>query len=40
MSRGAWLKTVLLIGFGVLLALAWWGWTQGGLSLLQTGMSC
>ena len=27
-------------GLGLLLALAWWGWTRGGLALLQTGMSC
>ena len=40
MSRGAWLKIALLIGLGLLLALAWWGWTRGGLALLQTGMSC
>lgn len=23
---------------GLLLALAWWGWRQGGLVLLQLGM--
>lgn len=23
----------------LLLALAWWGWHQGGLALLQLGMS-
>ncbi|WP_349616791.1 hypothetical protein [Azotobacter salinestris] len=23
---------------GLLLALAWWGWRQGGLALLQLGM--
>lgn len=36
MSRfGPW-----LIGLGacVLLALAWWGWHQGGLALMQLGM--
>jgi len=36
MSRvGPWL---LAIGAGVLLALAWWGWHQGGLALMQLGM--
>lgn len=40
MSRAAWLKTALLLGLGLLLALAWWGWSQGGLALLQMGMSC
>lgn len=23
---------------GLLLALAWWGWRQGGLALLQLGL--
>ncbi|WP_300730191.1 hypothetical protein [Pseudomonas sp.] len=23
---------------GLLLALAWWGWHQGGLALMQLGM--
>ncbi len=31
------LFTALLLG--LLLALAWWGWRQGGLALLQPGMS-
>lgn len=38
--KGCWLRALLLIGFGLLLALAWWGWSAGGLALLQTGMSC
>lgn len=40
MNRAAWLKTALLLGLGLLLALAWWGWSKGGLALLQMGMSC
>jgi hypothetical protein len=28
-----------LLAAGLLLALAWWGWRQGGLALLQLGMS-
>jgi hypothetical protein len=31
---------VLLVGLGLLLALAWWGWSRGGLALLQIGMVC
>ncbi|SDH93601.1 hypothetical protein SAMN05216272_104256 [Pseudomonas panipatensis] len=23
---------------GLLLALAWWGWSQGGLALLEAGL--
>lgn len=30
----------LLLGLGLLLALAWWGWSRGGLALLQMGMVC
>lgn len=40
MSRVAWLKAMLLLGLGMLLALAWWGWSRGGLAVLQTGMTC
>ncbi|WP_375738925.1 hypothetical protein [Pseudomonas boanensis] len=25
--------------FALMLALGWWGWQQGGLALLQLGMS-
>lgn len=25
---------------GGLLALAWWGWQQGGLALMQLGIHC
>ncbi|WP_263864150.1 hypothetical protein [Pseudomonas sp. PDM14] len=37
-SRGL---TLLGLAGGVLmiLVLAWWGWQQGGLALLQLGMS-
>ncbi|MGQ7957158.1 hypothetical protein ACUTAF_05470 [Pseudomonas sp. SP16.1] len=27
-----------LLAAGLLLALAWWGWRQGGLALLQLGV--
>lgn len=27
-----------LLAAGLLLALAWWGWRQGGLGLLQLGV--
>ncbi len=37
MSRTAGFGVVLAVG--LLLALAWWGWSQGGLALLQLGMS-
>jgi hypothetical protein len=30
--------TVLAVG-ALLLALVWWGWHQGGLALMQLGMS-
>ncbi|MGE7957187.1 hypothetical protein ACQKQA_11435 [Pseudomonas sp. NPDC089530] len=37
MSRSAlrWAGLALVVG---LLALAWWGWHQGGLALMQLGM--
>jgi hypothetical protein len=36
MSRvGPWL---IVAGAAALLALAWWGWHQGGLALMQLGM--
>lgn len=38
MSRKALASGGLLL-FAALLALAWWGWSQGGLALLQMGMS-
>lgn len=25
---------------GLLLALVWWGWQQGGLALMQLGFNC
>ncbi|WP_280525861.1 MULTISPECIES: hypothetical protein [Pseudomonadaceae] len=37
MRRGwVWLGGAALLA--VLLALAWWGWQNGGLALLQLGM--
>ena len=37
------MSRTLLAGGGLLLlavlALAWWGWSHGGLALLQIGMS-
>ena len=36
MSRTA-LAGLALVG-ALLLALAWWGWSRGGLALLQLGM--
>lgn len=38
MSRGWITGVALAMGFGLLLALAWWGWRQGGLALLQLGV--
>jgi hypothetical protein len=36
MSRvGPWL---IALGAAALLAVAWWGWHQGGLALMQLGM--
>ncbi len=36
MSRiGPWL---IAAGAGLLLVVAWWGWHQGGLALMQLGM--
>lgn len=29
----------LLLGAGLVIALVMWGWRQGGLALLQLGMS-
>lgn len=33
-----WPRIILLAGTALLLALAWWGWQQGGLALMQLGM--
>ncbi|UVE16528.1 hypothetical protein NVV93_13005 [Pseudomonas sp. LS44] len=35
-ARGGW--AALLSVAVILLALAWWGWQQGGLALMQLGM--
>ena len=32
------LAVVVALALGALLALAWWGWRQGGLRLLMPGM--
>ena len=36
--RRAWPWLAGTAALGLLLALAWWGWQQGGLALLQLGM--
>jgi hypothetical protein len=38
MSR-YWPRLAITALGGTLLALAWWGWQQGGLALMQLGMS-
>ncbi|MGP0175035.1 hypothetical protein ACSVIJ_24565 [Pseudomonas sp. NCHU5208] len=38
MKRRALTFAALAAGLGLLLALAWWGWHQGGLALLQLGV--
>lgn len=38
MSRRPALFGAALLAAGLLLALAWWGWRQGGLALLQLGL--
>ncbi|WP_311886253.1 MULTISPECIES: hypothetical protein [unclassified Pseudomonas] len=30
---------ITALGGAALLALVWWGWQQGGLALMQLGMS-
>ena len=39
MKRLPGLRLAVTAVLALLLALAWWGWQQGGLSLLQPGMS-
>ncbi|HGM5580176.1 TPA: hypothetical protein ACKP22_001853 [Pseudomonas putida] len=34
----AWLRGLLAAATLLVLALAWWGWHQGGLALMQLGM--
>ncbi|WP_277761267.1 hypothetical protein [Pseudomonas sp. A34-9] len=38
MSR-LWPRIVIIALGAALLALVWWGWHQGGLALMQLGMS-
>ncbi|MFJ7315022.1 hypothetical protein ACIQVE_20125 [Pseudomonas sp. NPDC098747] len=38
MSR-LWPRIAFTALAGALLALVWWGWHQGGLALMQLGMS-
>ncbi|WP_263596578.1 hypothetical protein [Pseudomonas sp. FEN] len=39
--RAFWSRLLALTVIALLLALAWWGWRQGGLALMQLGMgSC
>ncbi|CAE6913771.1 MULTISPECIES: hypothetical protein [Pseudomonas] len=38
MSSKVTLCAAVALGLGALLALAWWGWRQGGLALLQLGV--
>jgi hypothetical protein len=33
-------RIVLVAVCALLLALAWWGWHQGGLALMQLGGAC
>lgn len=33
-----WSRLLALAVIALLLALAWWGWHQGGLALMQLGM--
>ena len=35
-----WPRLVLVTVCALLLALAWWGWHQGGLELMQLGGAC
>nr|WP_314527831.1 hypothetical protein [uncultured Pseudomonas sp.] len=34
-----WPRFALVAAGALLLALAWWGWQQGGLALMQLGMA-
>jgi TRAP-type C4-dicarboxylate transport system permease small subunit len=36
--RRALLALAVALALGALLALAWWGWQQGGLALLMQGL--
>ncbi|MDM9653275.1 hypothetical protein QM298_13670 [Pseudomonas mendocina] len=38
MNRQVVTLSAVALGFGLLLTLAWWGWRQGGLALLQLGV--
>jgi len=37
--NGLWPRFALVAAGALLLALAWWGWQQGGLALMQLGMA-
>ncbi|MGF6690552.1 hypothetical protein M2318_000596 [Metapseudomonas resinovorans] len=37
-QRLGWALGALVLG--LLLALVWWGWQQGGLALMQLGFNC
>ncbi|MDP3976838.1 MAG: hypothetical protein Q8P85_02400 [Pseudomonas sp.] len=38
MKTEYWLSSALLMLVATLLALAWWGWGQGGLAFMQLGL--
>ncbi|MGE8297869.1 MAG: hypothetical protein ACN6PH_20320 [Pseudomonas sp.] len=38
MKRKVLTLSAVALGAGLLLVLAWWGWRQGGLALLQLGV--
>ncbi|EJN18834.1 hypothetical protein PMI35_06022 [Pseudomonas sp. GM78] len=33
-----WPRALIIAACALLLTLAWWGWHQGGLALMQLGM--
>ncbi|MHC8306549.1 hypothetical protein [Pseudomonas sp. PB3P13] len=36
--NGLWPRIIVVASGALLLMLAWWGWQQGGLALMQLGM--
>lgn len=36
--NSTWVRLGAISASALLLALAWWGWHQGGLALMQLGM--